>query len=136
MAYRYNGEFFVGDGNLSTLACVPVMEMMSDKLIANKPKNPQRYDKLDDFVKAAMVFDKVIVDIMGFMEKNVLVKRSYLWEDFGRKLAVVRQWGVRAREDVYLVELEPDFMRCFSNLLFYKIRTLAIPGISRHNNEN
>ena len=136
MAYRYNGEFFVGDGNLSTLACVPVMEMMSDKLIANKPKNPQKYDKLDDFVKAAMVFDKVIVDIMGFMEKNVLVKRSYLWEDFGRKLAVVRQWGVRAREDVYLVELEPDFMRCFSNLLFYKIRALAIPGISRHNNEN
>ena len=135
MAYRYNGEFFVGDGNLSTLACVPVMEMMSDKLIANKPKNPQKYDKLDDFVKAAMVFDKVIVDIMGFMEKNALVKRSYLWEDFGRKLAVVRQWGVRASEDVYLVELEPDFMRCFSNLLFYKIRTLAIPGISRHNNE-
>ena len=136
MAYRYNGEFFIGDGNLSTLACVPMMEMMSDRLIANKPKNPQKYDSPDDFVEAAMIFDKVIVDIMGFMEKEVLVKRSYLWEDFRRKLAVVRQWGVRAREDVYLVEVEPDFMRCFSNLLFYKIRGLAIPGLSRHNNEN
>ena len=136
MAYRYNGEFFVGDGNLSTLACVPIMEMMSDKLIANKPKNPQKYDKVDDFVEAAMIFDKVIVDIMGFMEKNVLVKRSYLWEDFERKLASVRKWGIRAREDVYLVEVEPDFMRCFSNILFYKIRGLAIPGLSMHNNEN
>ena len=136
MAYRYNGEFFVGDGNLSTLACVPMMEMMSGRLIAYKPKNPQKYDKLDDFVKAAMVFDKVIVDIMGFMEENLLVKRSYLWEDFSRKLASVREWGIRAREDVYLVAVEPDFMRCFSNILFYKIRGLAIPGLSMHNNEN
>ena len=136
MAYRYNGEFFVGDGNLSTLACVPIMEMMSDRLIANKPKNPQRYDSPDDFVEAAMIFDKVIVDIMGFMEKNVLVRRSYLWEDFSRKLASVREWGVRAREDVYLVEVEPDFMRCFSGLLFFVIRGLAIPGLSMRNNED
>ena len=136
MAYRYNGEFFVGDGKLSTLACVPIMEMLSNKLIANKPKNPQKYDKLDDFVKAAMDFDKVIVDIMVFMREERLVRRSYLWEDFRRKLASVRQWGVRAREDVYLVEVEPDFMRCFSNILFYVIRGLAIPGLSMRNNEN
>ena len=136
MAYRYNGEFFVGDGNLSTLACVPMMEMMSDRLIDYKPKNPQRYDSVDNFVKAAMIFDGVIVDIMGFMERNVLVRRSYLWEDFGRKLASVRKWGIRAREDVYLVEVEPVFMRCFSNVLFYKIRALAIPGISMPHNEN
>ena len=112
------------------------MEVMSERLIANKPKNPQNYDKMDDFVEAAMVFDKVIVDIMGFMEKNVLVKRSYLWEDFGRKLASVREWGVKAREDVYLVEVEPDFMCCFSDILFYVIRGLAIPGLSMHNNED
>ena len=136
MAYRYNGEFFVGDGKLSTLACVPIMEMLSDKLIENKPKNPLKYDKLDDFVKAAMDFDRVIVDITSFMKREVLVKRSYLWEDFGRKLASVREWGIRAREDVYLVEVEPAFMSCFSNVLFYKIRGLAIPGLSMHNNEN
>ena len=136
MAYRYNGEFFVGNGNLSTLACVPIMEMLTDKLIENKPKNPQKYDDLDDFVKAAMHFDKVIVDIMGFMKREVLVKRSYLWEDFSRKLASVREWGIRAREDVYLLEVEPDFMRCFSNILFYKIRGLAIPGLSMRNKEN
>ena len=136
MAYRYNGEFFVGDGKLSTLACVPIMEMMSDKLIATKPENPQKYDNLDDFVKAAMAFDGVIVDIMGFMEENVLAKRSYLWEDFERKLASVRKWGISAREDVYLVEIEPDFMCCFSNILFYVIRGLAIPGFSMRNNEN
>ena len=65
-----------------------------------------------------MDFDKVIVDIMGFMKREVLVKRSYIWEDFSRKLASVREWGIRAREDVYLVEVEPDFIRCFSNILF------------------
>ena len=136
MAYRYNGEFFVGDGNLSTLACVPMMEMMSDRLIAYKPKNPQRYDSTDNFVKAVTTFDRVIVDLMGFMEENVLIKRSYLWEDFSRKLASVREWGIRARENVYLVEVEPDFMCCFSDILFYVIRGLAIPGLSMHNNED
>ena len=136
MAYRYNGEFFVGDGNLSTLACVPMMEMMSDRLIAYKPKNPQRYDSTDNFVKAVMTFDRVIVDLMGFMEENMLIKRSYLWEDFSRKLASVREWGIRARENVYLVEVEPEFMRCFSDLLFYVIRGLAVPGLSMRNGEN
>ena len=136
MAYRYNGEFFVGDGNLSTLASVPMMEMLSDKLIEDKPKNPQEYDDLDDFVRTALDFDKVIMNITGFMKREALVKRSYLWEDFSRKLASVREWGIRASEDVYLVEVEPAFMSCFSNVLFYKIRGLAVPGLSMHNNEN
>ena len=43
MAYRYNGEFFVGDGKLNTLATVPIMDMLANKLIENKPKNLLKY---------------------------------------------------------------------------------------------
>ena len=136
MAYRYNGEFFVSDGKLATLATVPILDMLANKLIEYKLRNPLKYEKLDDFVKASEEFDEVIMNVMSFVSKERLVKRNYLWEDFQRKLASVRRWGRRAKEDVFFVEVEPTFMSCYSNVLFYLIRGLAVPGLSMRNNEN